>query len=50
MTGHKVKLGKAAKVKDGKVVILAHYRDASHAIRAKKSKRVRPVKRTPKND
>jgi len=47
MTGHKVKLGKLAKIRDGKVVILAHYRDASHAIRAKKSKRVRPTKRTP---
>ncbi len=50
MTGHKVKLGKGAKVKDGKVVVLAHYRDASHAIRAKKSKKVRVAKRKPPND
>ena len=50
MTGHKIKLGKLAKIKDGKVVVLSAYRDASHAIRAKKSKKSRVVKRTVKDD
>ena len=46
MTGQRIKLGKGFKVKDGKLVAVQHYRDASHAIRAKKSKRARPVRRT----
>ena len=45
MTGHKIKLPKGFKAKDGKVEKVAVYRDASHAIRAKKSKRQRPQKR-----
>jgi hypothetical protein len=44
MTGHVIRLGKSCKVKDGKIIAVQHYRDASHAIRAKKSQRVR-VKR-----
>ena len=44
MTGHVIKLGKGAHIKDGKVVMKPVYRDASHAIRARKSTRVR-VKR-----
>ena len=46
MTGHKIRLGKGVKVKDGKVEKVATYRDASHAIRAKKSKKQRPQRRT----
>lgn len=49
MTGHKIPLGKGVKVKDGKIVVVQHFRDASHAIRAKKSKRQR-VKRGPRHD
>jgi hypothetical protein len=45
MTGIKINLGKSVKVKDGKIEMVAHYRDASHAIRAKKSKKQRPQKR-----
>ena len=47
MTGHKINLGKTASIKDGKIVTIQIYRDASHKIRARKSKRVRVVKRTP---
>lgn len=47
MTGHRIKLGKSARIKDGKVLVVQHYRDASHAIRAKKSKKVRVGKRSP---
>lgn len=50
MTGHKVKLGKSAKIRDGKIVILQQYRDASAAIRAKKSKRQKVVRPTLKGD
>jgi hypothetical protein len=45
MTGHKTKLPRGFKIKDGKVAKAEHYRDASHAIGAKKSKRTRPVRR-----
>ena len=45
MTGVKVKLGKGFKIKDGKLIAVQHFRDASHAIRARKSKRQRPQKR-----
>ena len=34
-------------VKDGKIVRVHTFRDASHAIRAKKSKKQRPIRRTP---
>ena len=47
MTGHKIHLGKTARIKDGKIIITQIYRDASHAIRAKKSTKTRVVKRTP---
>ena len=47
MIGHKFKLGKGATItKDGKLKMVPIYRDASHAIRAKKSKRQRPIRRT----
>ena len=39
-----VSIGKGFYIKDGKVLIKPVYRDASHAIRAKKSKCVRVVK------
>jgi hypothetical protein len=45
MTGHKIKLGKSARIKDGKVIVRPIYHDASAAIRAKKSKRARVVRR-----
>jgi len=41
----KIALPKGFKLKDGKVAKVAAYRDASHAIRAKKSKKQRPVPR-----
>jgi hypothetical protein len=48
MTGHKIRVGKSFKIgKDGKLIAVPVYRDASHAIRAKKSKKQKPVKRTP---
>ena len=47
MTGHVIKLGKSARIKGGKVVIQPIYHDASAAIRAKKSKRARVVRRKP---
>jgi hypothetical protein len=47
LTGHKIKLGKTARIKDGKVIIQPIYHDASAAIRAKKSKRARVVRRQP---
>jgi hypothetical protein len=46
MTGVKVKLGKGFRMKDGKLIAVQHYRDASHAIRASKSKKVKPCKRS----
>lgn len=39
-SGHVVKLGKGARIKNGRVELRPVYRDASSAIRAKKSKRV----------
>lgn len=47
MTGVKVKLGKGFRMKDGKLIAVQHYRDASHAIRCKTSKKVRVGKRSP---
>ena len=46
MSGQKISLGKGFKMKDGKLVKVQHFRDASHAIRAKKSKKQRPVRRS----
>ena len=47
MTGHKIKLGKGATItKDGKLKMVPIYRDASHKIRARKSKKQRPIRRT----
>ena len=47
MTGRVFKLGKGASVKGGKVKVQKVYRDASHAIRAKKSKKQRVVRKQP---
>lgn len=46
MSGRKIPLGKSVKIKDGKIVVVQQYRDASHAIRAKQSKKIRVVKRS----
>ncbi len=48
MTGVKVKLGKGFRMKEGKLIAVHHYRGASHAIRARKSKKVRVQTRTHK--
>lgn len=40
MTGRLVKLGKSFKVKDGKLIKVHQFRDASHAIRSRKSKKM----------
>ena len=45
MTGHKIKLGRGVEIKGGKVKVKQVYRDASHAIRAKKSTKQRVVRR-----
>jgi hypothetical protein len=45
MTGHKITLPKNTKIKDGKIEKPFRFRDASHAIRSKKSKKQRPQKR-----
>jgi hypothetical protein len=50
MSGRKISLGKSVKIKDGKVIVLQQYRDASHKIRAAKSKRQRVVRPTLKGD
>ncbi len=47
MTGHLIKLSKSVRIKDGKLVKVHQFRDASHAVRAKKSKKQRPIRRTP---
>lgn len=45
--GYVVKLGKGARIKNGRIELRPIYRDASAAIRAKKSKKMKPVKRLP---
>lgn len=46
MTGHVIHIRKGVTVgKDGKIRIKPVYRDASHAIRAKSSKKQKPVRR-----
>jgi hypothetical protein len=47
MTGRIFKLGKGATVKGSKIKVAKVYRDASHAIRAKKSTKQRVVRRSP---
>lgn len=47
MTGHIIKLPKGAKIKGNKIKIAPVYRDASAAIRAKKSKKVSVKRKTP---
>jgi len=44
MTGRLVKLGKSFKVKDGKLIKVHQFRDASHAIRSRKSKKMKVVR------
>lgn len=46
MTGHLIKLGKSVRIKDGRIKV-HQFRDASHAVRAKKSKKQRVIRRTP---
>lgn len=46
-SGHIIKLGKGASIKDGKVKVKPVYHDASAAIRAKKSTKTKVVRRTP---
>ena len=46
MTGHQIKIGKNIRIKDGKIVVVRHFSDASAAIRAEKSKRQRVVRPT----
>lgn len=45
MTGQRIKIGKNFKLKDGKLTKVAYYPNASAAIKAKKSKRARVVRR-----
>jgi hypothetical protein len=46
MSGIKIKLGKGTTItRDGKIKIVPIYRDASAAIRAKKSKKQRVIRR-----
>ena len=44
--GHVVKLGKGARIKNGRVELRPVYRDASAAIRAKSSKKIRVKRKT----
>ncbi len=41
----KIALPKGFKIKNGKIEAVATYRDASHAIRSRKSKKQKPVRR-----
>ena len=45
--GHVIRLSKGTKIKGGKIKVMPVYRDASAAIRAKKSKKQKPIKRVP---
>ena len=47
MSGRVIKLGRGVEIKGGKVKVKAVYRDASHAIRAKKSTKTKVVRRSP---
>jgi hypothetical protein len=47
MTGRLIKLGKTFKIKDGKLIKVHQFRDASHAIRAKTSKKQKVIRRSP---
>ncbi len=46
MSGRVIKLGRGFENKNGKVKVKQVYRDASHAIRAKKSTKTKVVRRT----
>ena len=46
MSGRVIKLGRGVEIKGGKVKVKQVYRDASHAIRAKKSTKTKVVRRT----
>ena len=50
MTGIIIKLGKGARIKDGRVKLTPVYRDASAAIRVKTFNKQKVVKRSNKND
>jgi hypothetical protein len=45
--GHVVKLGKGARIKNGRIELRPIYRDASAAIRAKSSKKIRVRRKAP---
>ena len=47
MSGRVIKLGRGVEIKGGKVKVKKVYRDASHAIRAKKSTKTKVVRRSP---
>jgi hypothetical protein len=47
MSGRVIKLGRGVEIKGGKVKVKQVYRDASHAIRAKKSTKTKVVRRSP---
>ncbi len=48
MAGHVIRLGKGVKLtRDGKIKTIPIYRDASAAIRARKSKKVTVKRRSP---
>lgn len=44
MTGIKIKLGKKVRIRNGKVERVYIYRSASHAIAARKSQAIKPVR------
>ena len=47
MTGHKIRLGKGITItRDGKIKVVPQYRDASHAIASRKSKKQRVIRRS----
>lgn len=47
MTGYLIRLGTTVKIKDGKLIKVHKFRDASHAIRAKTSKKQKVIRRSP---
>lgn len=44
MTGYLIRLGTTVKIKDGKLIKVHQFRDASHAIRSRKSKKMKVVR------
>ena len=45
MTGYKISLGKGVRIKDGRIVLTPVYRDASHAIAQRKSKKAKVIRK-----